>query len=84
MQLAHWFQWLIHIFLFYLFCRLCSDRSYCDAVFRVYGEKAHVHRCILAVRCPSLHEKLHKRLEERKVITLKDLQVPFYILVAFV
>ena len=58
----------------YLF-RLLSDRLYCDAVFRVYGERSNVHRCILAARCPALHEKLHKRLEERKVITIKDLKV---------
>ncbi|XP_067928958.1 ankyrin repeat and BTB/POZ domain-containing protein 1-like [Watersipora subatra] len=55
--------------------RLRNDSVYSDAIFQVGVEKFEVHKCILACRCPQLHERLQKRLEERKVVNVKSPQV---------
>ncbi|KAF6022968.1 ABTB1 [Bugula neritina] len=55
--------------------RLKGDKLYCDATFKVLGEKFCVHRCILASRCSTLLDKVEKRLENKKTIIVKDLTV---------
>ena len=57
------------------FCRLQSDKLYSDAIFQVTDQKFSVHKCVLACRCPQLHEKIQKRLDERKIVNVKSLQV---------
>jgi len=73
---------LIAVELLLLSYRLKSDKLYCDATFKVLGEKFCVHRCILASRCSTLLDKVEKRLENKKTIIVKDLIAIFLNLAA--
>ena len=55
--------------------RLMSDSQFSDALFKVQGERFHIHRSVFAARCPQLYSKLKLRLDRQRAIAIKDPKV---------